>query len=654
MARLSHTNETGIGLPKAQLRAGIAVEKEHTKDEGVARQIAIDHLKELPDYYTRLAKMEKAAAYKLQDRITFRGLEISIENKKGSRRYWYDPHGKEKGSTLMHADYGYIRGTEGTDGDHVDVYVGPNEAAAKVYVIDQMKKPDFKEFDEQKVMLGFGSAKDAKELYLKQYNDPRFFGSMKEMDFEEFAMKVLDRKNHGEKVSRLEQRRAALVAEQRLMGKGPSILGGYPMKEASEDPRVEQRAEHLDDLGLSILAAPSLAHLGQKGLDAIAKVKNPRMAPIAQGAAALGKGLRPVTHFLEEHPLGHHGVEVAGLAMVSPTITKAIARHTIPAAQPAEEPKVAGIFKEIAANPANVLSQMAKRRGAPYSPVAGEHFRRQLARDGVEGAKDVMRINVKALPRAGAPAIPGLGKTSAYMKLSDAVTSAAQAALSTLGKRVGRVVPKARVPRAPKAAPQSILNRGMSEALSPANIPGPVAAPVRAAPGPSPIDQAAARSARKARSAPSALRAAPDMSKVDLAGLPGSNPQWQRVQAPAPSPSQHWHGQAYKPQQTYTRGPDQVLGGAVPAGGATSGTVVTPGRAPISPQGATAPVGRAPRAQRELLTPGRLAKGAIVGVGGLGLYGGYRAIDAAANLVNPAYAHASQGPEPMYGPGRVF
>lgn len=42
-----------------QLKKGIKVEKEHTSNDKIAREIALDHLGELPDYYTRLSKMEK-------------------------------------------------------------------------------------------------------------------------------------------------------------------------------------------------------------------------------------------------------------------------------------------------------------------------------------------------------------------------------------------------------------------------------------------------------------------------------------------------------------------------------------------------------------------------------------------------------------------
>jgi hypothetical protein len=41
-----------------QLKKGIQVEMEHTTNIKVAREIALDHLLEDPNYYTKLAKME--------------------------------------------------------------------------------------------------------------------------------------------------------------------------------------------------------------------------------------------------------------------------------------------------------------------------------------------------------------------------------------------------------------------------------------------------------------------------------------------------------------------------------------------------------------------------------------------------------------------
>lgn len=130
-------------------------------------------------------------AHKLSRRMYFRGLHISVETDKGELRHWYDPHNEEKGTTKMKYPYGYIRRTKGVDGDHVDVYVGPNERAKNVYIVHQMKAPNFDKYDEDKCMLGFLSAESAKAAYLRHYNDRRFFGSMTTIPFEDFEEKVL-------------------------------------------------------------------------------------------------------------------------------------------------------------------------------------------------------------------------------------------------------------------------------------------------------------------------------------------------------------------------------------------------------------------------------------------------------------------------------
>lgn len=144
-----------------------------------------------------LPSFDLAKARKLHKRITFGGMDISVENAAGTIRRWYDPHGKESGSTKMLHDYGYIRRTEGTDGDHVDVYVGPDKDSERVFIVNQKKLPDFKEFDEQKVMLGFKTPEAAKKAYLAHYNDPRFFGSMIAMRLKDFKERVFSKEMKG-------------------------------------------------------------------------------------------------------------------------------------------------------------------------------------------------------------------------------------------------------------------------------------------------------------------------------------------------------------------------------------------------------------------------------------------------------------------------
>jgi hypothetical protein len=52
-------HKVSIERLQTELKKGISVEKEHTKDENAAKKIAMDHLTEDPIYYTKLAKMER-------------------------------------------------------------------------------------------------------------------------------------------------------------------------------------------------------------------------------------------------------------------------------------------------------------------------------------------------------------------------------------------------------------------------------------------------------------------------------------------------------------------------------------------------------------------------------------------------------------------
>lgn len=99
------------------------------------------------------------------------GLDLSIETAKGQERSGTGPDGKPW-SVTMPADYGYIRRSEGADGDHVDFYMGPNEASTAVYIIDQFDA-DTGKFDEHKVMLGYDTPQDAREAYAAGFSDGR-------------------------------------------------------------------------------------------------------------------------------------------------------------------------------------------------------------------------------------------------------------------------------------------------------------------------------------------------------------------------------------------------------------------------------------------------------------------------------------------------
>lgn len=56
---LAKKHDVPVGDLKKQLTKGIKIELEHTSDKSVAKEIALDHLAEFPDYYDRLEKAEK-------------------------------------------------------------------------------------------------------------------------------------------------------------------------------------------------------------------------------------------------------------------------------------------------------------------------------------------------------------------------------------------------------------------------------------------------------------------------------------------------------------------------------------------------------------------------------------------------------------------
>ncbi len=113
----------------------------------------------------------------------FQGLAVHIENAIGSVRSW--GHGEHKGETLMHAAYGELLGTKGADDDPIDVYVGPDDKAPYVYIVEQ-QNPHTGIYDEAKCMLGFASQEDAEAVYRVHYNRPDFLLYSTEMEIDQF------------------------------------------------------------------------------------------------------------------------------------------------------------------------------------------------------------------------------------------------------------------------------------------------------------------------------------------------------------------------------------------------------------------------------------------------------------------------------------
>jgi hypothetical protein len=159
IAQVTREREAIIALARAQYPElfGLA-----GKVDAAANQAATSPTNDLPD---PTPAQKEAGNYKM-GHTSVHGLDITIENPKGSERRaidnsWVVPS--------MPAHYGYIKRTEGADGDHVDVFIGPKPDHPVAWVINQ-KNPDGT-FDEHKVMLGFTTGPEAKAAYLASFSD---------------------------------------------------------------------------------------------------------------------------------------------------------------------------------------------------------------------------------------------------------------------------------------------------------------------------------------------------------------------------------------------------------------------------------------------------------------------------------------------------
>jgi len=116
--------------------------------------------------------------------VKMHGLDIAIENPKGGTRSGTDADGNSWSVKMKH-DYGYIKRTTGKDGDHVDVFLGPNPESEIVFIVNQNDKSG--KFDEHKCMLGFTTEQDARKGYLANYADGwTGLGSIKPMTMGDF------------------------------------------------------------------------------------------------------------------------------------------------------------------------------------------------------------------------------------------------------------------------------------------------------------------------------------------------------------------------------------------------------------------------------------------------------------------------------------
>lgn len=134
---------------------------------------------------TEPTEAQKEAGNYRMGHVKIDGMDVTIENPKGSIRRGTDADGKEWQSE-MHYDYGYIRSTKAVDNDHIDIFLSDNPETGDVFVVDQVN-PKTGEFDESKVMYGFASEQEARDAYLSNYEEGwKGLGKITEVTREEF------------------------------------------------------------------------------------------------------------------------------------------------------------------------------------------------------------------------------------------------------------------------------------------------------------------------------------------------------------------------------------------------------------------------------------------------------------------------------------
>jgi ATP-dependent protease ClpP protease subunit len=118
---------------------------------------------------TILTDAQKESGNYKKGKVELNGFSIVIENPRGSIRSGIDSDGKPWKNEMFYT-YGFLEGTVGSDGDEIDVFIGPLlDDFSNVFLVTQID-PSSGLFDEHKVLLGFESIEEAKQAYLRCYS----------------------------------------------------------------------------------------------------------------------------------------------------------------------------------------------------------------------------------------------------------------------------------------------------------------------------------------------------------------------------------------------------------------------------------------------------------------------------------------------------
>jgi hypothetical protein len=118
---------------------------------------------------------------------TFQNIPISLEYLPGERRVIRNDAGKIVYDRILENGYGDFDGTRGSDGDPVDLILGPSEDSKLVFLIwmkdlgDDIKERE----DEFKCAIGFSNFDSAQRAFCQMYN-LSFWGGCETMTMRQF------------------------------------------------------------------------------------------------------------------------------------------------------------------------------------------------------------------------------------------------------------------------------------------------------------------------------------------------------------------------------------------------------------------------------------------------------------------------------------
>ena len=298
---------------------------------------------------------QKTAGNYRMGHVRLHGLDVTIENPKGSIRSGTSKDG-HKWSVVLPDHYGYLKRTEGADGEHVDVYIGPNPASHEVFIVDQIDLRT-RRFDEHKVMLGYANRTQALNAYHRAFSDGKAgfrIGHVERMTIDEFKrwlhagdtskpigkqMPLLPgKKNIGRNIEEMEaaghKRSQSIAAALRTAGAPKRANGGQagPLRGATPG-RADAVPSTVED-GSHILSADCVSALGDGNTEA-GYAKLMKLFPHSVPRRAAGGGL--------SMPMAPHETAVPGTPHMSlPRLTGLQRPHITAAPHLAGVPRAGG------------------------------------------------------------------------------------------------------------------------------------------------------------------------------------------------------------------------------------------------------------------------------------------------------------------------